>query len=531
MTRRRSRAALHDAVTVCPESPRNAASSAVGTAPALVWIVPARRTTKARLGDDGAIVKTGFRFTSLAVVSLIACVNGRSTDARADEPSPAAPSVAPPPVIADAPSPAPAPVEKAEEPFAFGDFTWLNGANRQKKAVLDSEYFTGSFLFDANYTVSNHRPIDHTVVGSTALSRDNEFTLAFIGFGGDFHYKGARARLMTQFGNRSTVVPRNDPSINRGQFNLDTALRYISEANAGHHWDVWNGINLDIGIFMSYVGLFSYDNFENWAYQPSFTSDNTPWFFNGARLQMFTSDRVKVELWLINGWQTYGRLNEMPGFGTQILYRPREWVSLLTNDYVGWDTANHPGRARYHSDNSALLRYFNNPGGPVSKGAVSFTFDVGFENGDGVVPFGGSGTEGHCTLATPCAQSFVSGMAYHRLWFDDDHFGWTFGGGLIHNPGRYLTLVPTGVAGQIYDTAPGTSFDGWDASTTVDWMPDPFQTWRLEVVHREASVPYFAGRGGVTSPDGYVTTAIPPGWKPDQVKGETRLIAALLARF
>ena len=200
---------------------------------------------------------------------------------------------------------------------------------------------------------------------------------------------------------------------------------------------------------MSYVGLFSYDNFENWAYQPSFTSDNTPWFFNGARLQMFTSDKLKVELWLINGWQTYGKFNEMPGFGTQILWRPKEWVSVLTNDYVGWDTANHAGRARYHSDNSALFRYMNNPGGAVSKGAVSFTFDIGFENGEGVVPFGGSGTEGNCTLAKPCSQNFISGMGYHRLWFDDDHFGWTVGGGFIHNPGRYLTLLPTGVAGHL----------------------------------------------------------------------------------
>ena len=62
-------------------------------------------------------------------------------------------------------------------------------------------------------------------------------------------------------------------------------------------------------------------------------------------------------------------------------------------------------------------------------------------------------------------------------------------------------------------------------------MPDQFQTWRVEVVHREANIPYFAGHGGVTSPDGYTTTAVPPGWKPDQVKAETRLIGALLLRF
>lgn len=411
---------------------------------------------------------------------------------------------------------------KASEPFAFADFTWLNGNNRQEKAALDGEYFTGSFLLDVNYTSSNHHPIDHTVVGSTALSRDNEFTLAFLGFGGDFHYEGARGRVMTQFGLRSTVVPRNDGSVNRGQFNLDTALRYISEAYGGHHWDVSHGINLDVGIFMSYVGLFSYDNFENWAYQPSFTSDNTPWFFNGARLQTFPSERLKLELWLINGWQTYGRFNELPGFGAQVLWRPERWVSVLSNDYVGWDTANHPGRIRVHSDNSIQIKWWDEPSSVFDRAAFSMTADIGFENGSGVTAFGGSGGP---------AQNFISAMAYHRSWFAHNLFGWTFGGGFIHNPGRYLVLLPTGVAGQNFDTSPGTKFDGWDLSTTFDFMPDPFQTWRLELVHREASVPYFAGHGGVTSPDGYVTTAVPAGWQPDQVKSETRVIGALLVRF
>ena len=497
------------------------------------------------------IVATRLRTSSFRSVGLVVTglIMARASMAHAQEappvappvaPAPAAPAAAPPvaappvgaPPASSAPaSPAPPAEEKASEPFAFGDFTWLNGNNRQKTAVLDSEYFTGSFMLDVNYTMSNQRPIDHTVVGSTALARDNEFTLSFLGFGGDFHHKGARGRLMMQFGTRSTVVPRNDFSTTRGQFELANALRYVSEAYGGHHWDTWHGINLDVGIFMSYVGLMSYSSHENWSYQPSFTSDNTPWFFNGARLQTFPTDTLKVELWMINGWQTYAKFNEMPGFGSQILWRPKEWVSAVSNNYVGWDTANHAGRMRFHSDNSLLIRWFNNPGGLVSKAAFSVTQDIGFENGQGVVPFGGSGTEGNCTSATPCSQNFISGMAYHRVWFDNDHFGWTVGAGYIHNPGRYLVLLPTGAALTQFDSNAGTKFDGWDMSTTLQYMPDPFQTWGLEFVHREASIPYFAGHGGVTSPDGYTTTAVPPGWKPDQVKAESRVIGNLLVRF
>jgi hypothetical protein len=444
---------------------------------------------------------------------------------------------------AQVPAPAAAPDPTPSEPFAWGDFTWLNGGSRQSSRLLDNKYFTPQIDVDVNYTYSFNHPIDNTVVGSTALARNNELEISFLGIGGDAHLGNVRARVWLQYGTRSTVVPRNDISPLRGQFDLQTAYRYLSETYAGYHFNKLHGINLDVGIFMSYVGLFSYTNFENWAYQPSFTSDNTPWFFNGARLQIFPTDRLKVELWLINGWQSYAKFNELPGAGYQIFYAPREWVKIVFNGYVGTDTQDHPGRVRVHSDNSLLIRYHNRPSSKgLSRAAFSATFDLGFEEGDGVAAFRGSGQEGSCTNATPCEQDFVSGMIYNRLWFSKNLLGWTFGGGFIHNPGRYLVLVPTGVAATTFDTNPGTRFDGWDVSTTFDWMPTENLTWRFEVVHREASVPYFNGPGGVTGPDGYksgglynpdglITTAIPPGWTPDLAKQETRVLFALLFRL
>ena len=57
------------------------------------------------------------------------------------------------------------------------------------------KYFTPSLLIDIAYTHSFNNPIDNTVVGSTALARDNEMQLNMLNIGGDFYYNGARADI------------------------------------------------------------------------------------------------------------------------------------------------------------------------------------------------------------------------------------------------------------------------------------------------------------------------------------------------
>lgn len=426
-------------------------------------------------------------------------------------------------------------------PFAGIDQTWQNGADRRDSSVFQQmKIFTPSLLMDLNYNYSFNDPIDHTVVGSTALARHAEMQLAALHFGGDFNYQNVRARVMTQFGTRSTVVPRNDFSPYRGQYDLANVYRYLSEAYAGYHIDKWYGINIDAGLFMSYIGLNSFYQAENWEYQASFTSDNTPWFFNGIRIQIFPTKNLKIEPWLINGWQSYGMFNSMPGIGGSVTYMStnNNW-KLITNNYFGADAAAIPDRKRFHSDNSVLHRYYHHPERRgISKMAFSFTGDIGFEKGGGVNGFDNSDP-------TNPAQYFVSAMFYNRVWFAKNKWAWTLGGGYMKNPGRYLVLYPTGQASPLpnpnnptqtagafpFSANPGDQFEGWDASTNIDFIPNQTILFRLEFVHREASVPYFAGRGGVTSPTGYTTTALDPDWRPDLVKAENKIILAVLFRL
>jgi hypothetical protein len=448
-------------------------------------------------------------------------------------PAPAASPVAPAAGPAAGPLAAPPVAEPAAsgDPFAFGDFTWMPGNARTRESPLTTKGFVGEFRLDSAFHYSFNRPKDNTISGSSEVFRHGELQVTQIGIGGDFNYDNVTGRLMTQFGMYSTTTPRNDASPARGQWNLADAYRYISEAYGGYHIDALHGINIQAGIFMSYIGLWSYYNFDNWTYQPSYVSSNTPWFFNGARVQIFVTDRLKIEPWLVNGWQSYGRFNQAPGGGGQIAWRPTEWLAFVGNQYAGLDTLGNTGRKRFHTDDSVMVRYLNSPSSLVSKAAFSVTLDLGCESGGGVSCSGGN-------QGAP-SQYFAGFMAYNRLWFDADRYGLTVGGGAIQNPGRYLVLVPpingaTAASGTPYFTAnPGDKFTAWDMQVTFDYMPRQFVTFRTEFNHRWASVPYFSGGGGVTPEGGNqgAPGSAVEGFTPDLVHTENRLTIAMLVKL
>jgi hypothetical protein len=388
------------------------------------------------------------------------------------------------------------------EPFSDWDWTWLNGNPRNKDVAFDSKFFTPEIRADITYTYDFNKPIDNSIGGSSEIFRSNEIQLEQLGLGGDFHYDNVRARFMTQFGMYSTTTVRNDPSYAKGQWNINEAHRYLAEAYGGYHINALNGINVDAGIFLSYIGLFSYYNADNWAYQPSYVSSNTPWFFEGLRIQVFPTPHLKIEPWIINGWQSYASANSRKGFGGQIKWTPRPWVNIISNNYgLGHDDLYIPKRGRIHTDDSIEIKYYDKPGNRLDKMAFSFTGDLGCEFGGGV--------SCHGNTAGGPKQSFVGYMLYNRAWFKKDTYGLTIGGGQINNPGRYLVLLPP-INGETAPSAainapyftgnPGDPFKAWDVSVTYDYMPRQWLTFRWEYDYRHASVPYWSGRGGVTPP-------------------------------
>ncbi|MGD0631851.1 MAG: outer membrane beta-barrel protein [Terracidiphilus sp.] len=439
-------------------------------------------------------------------------------------------AAAPPPAAAPPAPEISAETTTKEAPFP-GDWTWLNSGGHNVDSPMSTKYFTPEVRFDANYILDYNHPEDDSMGGSTEMFRSDEWQLEQVSVGGDIRIQNVRGRILTMDGLFATTTPRNDASYNRGQWNLKDAYKYFSEAWGGYHWDVGHGLNVDAGIFVSYIGLFSYYNFDNWTYQPSYVSSNTPWFFNGLRIQYWPTKNLKIEPWIINGWQSYARYNGKPGLGGQILWRPKPFLDFVWNDYgLGEDDAGYPGRSRVHADYSAQVKFYDKPKNTLDKIAWTLTGDAGCEYGggpasnatstytgfspQGLTPEMGTastyngGVNCHNSHGGRPKQMFVGTMSYLRFWFKHDIYGVTLGGGLMNNPGRYLTLLPpingaTATSGTPYYTEnAGDASQAKDGTITFDYMPAQFITFRLEEAYRYSSTPYWTGHGGITPPGG-----------------------------
>jgi hypothetical protein len=430
----------------------------------------------------------------------------------------------PPPAAAPAPPEIDAQITTKGEPFP-GDWTWLNSNGHAVDSPMSTKYFTPEFRADANYILDYNHPKDDTMGGATESFRSDEWQLEQLSIGGDIRINNVRGRILTMDGLFATTTPRNDASPNRGAWDLAGAYKYISEGWGGYHWDVAHGLNVDAGIFVSYIGLFSYYNFDNWTYQPSFVSSNTPWFFNGLRIQYFPTAKLKIEPWIINGWQSYARYNGKPGLGGQILWRPNPNLDIVWNNYgLGEDDAGFPGRSRIHADYSVQYKFYDKPKNLIDKAAFTLTGDAGCEYGGGPAvgyydPHGFSpemgtadsyagGVNCHSSKDGKPKQAFIGTMAYLRVWAKKDIYAMTLGGGLMNNPGRYLTLLPpingaTAITGTPYFTEnAGDRSQMHDGTITFDYMPSQFITFTLEEGYRYSDVPYWTGRGGITPPGG-----------------------------
>ncbi len=406
----------------------------------------------------------------------------------------------------------PPPLDVAEPTFGEFDFAWMNGNNPQPASLLKLGPITPSLYIDTYYGFQFHRPIDHTIFPTTTAPRHNEISLNLAHIGMDVTgLDGPIGRLYIQYGSTIETIAGQDTTTSRGFYLTNRLLQNVQQAAVGWHWHALHGINAELGIFPSYVGLESYLPEENWAYNHAFMSDFTPYYFFGGRLQLMMTRRWKLELWAVNGWQTFGEWHEARAGGYLWNWRPRAWVSLVNAFYAGREVQGDPHSLRLYTDNNLQLRYFKNPDTCFPRSlAMSLVVDAGHEH-RGNAPSGWMGG----------AQ-----LAHHIEW--TEQWKSTIRIDLFADQTQALnTKFPVG---SPYPW-PGTGkLVVGGVSATMDYWPSPWMLTRLEYMHREANQPYFSGHAGITGPDG-VLPADPSTFTPQLVKRDDRITLNLTLRL
>jgi Putative beta-barrel porin-2, OmpL-like. bbp2 len=407
------------------------------------------------------------------------------------------------------------PLDVSQSPFGEFNYSWMNGSNAQPASLLGMGPLTWAFYVDAYYAWQFQQPIDHTIFPTTTAPRFDEISLNLAYLGVDVTgLDGPIGRLYLQYGSIVNTVAGQDTSTTRGFFLNNGFLQYVNQAAAGWHFHALDGINAELGIFPSYIGLESYLPEENWCYTHAFIADNTPFYFFGFRGQIFPSDKLKIELWIVNGWQTFGNWNEAPSGGYLWNWRPNSWLSLVNSAYAGQPGHEDPNTLRIYTDNNIQVKYFDRQNSRILQlMALSLVADVGYQH----VVGGASGPMGGASLT--------------NRWDWTSKWKTSLRGDFMYDATQAIS--PKFPVGSYYPWKGTDPFAAGGVTATIDFWPSPWLVTRLEYGHRIANQPLFTGHGGITGPNGFVptTAAEAATFTPDLRNTDDRILFNVTLRL
>ena len=461
----------------------------------------------------------------------------RELESRAAHESSAPPSAAP---TAGTPEQHSAPLDVREPPFSAHDWSWLNGSNYQPASLLRIGPVTPTLLVDTFYAWDFWQPIDHTIFPSTTAPRHNEIgvNLAYVGLdlnGIDTPLGGPIGRFEIQYGANTETDAGQDTTTTRGFYLTNRAFNFVKQAAAGWHFHWMHGVNAEIGILPSYLGFESYVPQENWSYAHSFLPDFTPYYLSGVRTQWYFTENTKLEVWLVNGWQTFGEWHETHGGGYLLNWRPTGRVYLSHATYVGQDqprTVDPNNQSiRFLTDNVAQFLAVDALGRSFfQRLAFCIVFDAGYEyrGPNAGIPVMGAPTP-------PNGLLMGAALAVRAEW-TRTVMSTVRADVFYDQSGAVISQLPVGnlysLPGNGHATNPFEFLAGGIAAT-LDWRPSPWLVARLEYAHRLANQPYFGGPGGITGPNGLppASPADAAAFHPDLRQYDDRVIFNLTLRL
>jgi hypothetical protein len=216
------------------------------------------------------------------------------------EPAPAAPASNDPP-----PAPAPAPAPPAED------------AKKGPRLAL-------SGYVEANYSYNFNRPSNGLTHFRGFDNRHATFTISNVVLDGSFDYESVSGRLALQVGHTPRTYYLAEPASPGAAGTGATDANYwqfIQQAYAGWKAPVGRGILLQMGIFLSPIGVESMAVKDAWNWSRSDLFFGLPFYHTALRASYEISDRVAVSALVTNGWNSVVDNNAYKSVSAQVTYK------------------------------------------------------------------------------------------------------------------------------------------------------------------------------------------------------------------
>lgn len=182
---------------------------------------------------------------------------------------------------------------------------------------------------DSYYSYDFNKPADGNRPYFVSMSRHNELTinLAYV----DVKYSSSRLR--------ARFVPGFGTYINANYAAETGSLKNIVEASSGIK--LWKDKNIwvDVGVFGSPYTNESAISKDHLAYTRSFAPEYVPYYLSGIKVTLPLSQKLNSYVYLLNGWQQIGDLNDSKAIGTQLEYRPTDYLLINWNTFIGKESS------------------------------------------------------------------------------------------------------------------------------------------------------------------------------------------------
>jgi Putative beta-barrel porin-2, OmpL-like. bbp2 len=220
-------------------------------------------------------------------------------------------------------------------------FAVLSLAPRPARAQAAVDTAAGKFSIggyvEALYAYNFNAPSNAITDYRGFDDRHNTFTLSNAVIDGQWEKEAISGRVMLQIGhtpNTYYLGEPNSPGAAGAGSSDASSWKYIQQAYVGYKAPVGKGLQLQLGVFLSPIGIEGMAVKDDWSWSRSNLFFGLPFYHTGLRATQQLTDKLALTLAVYNGWNSVVDNNKGKSVSAQFAYNDSERL-LFSALYFG----------------------------------------------------------------------------------------------------------------------------------------------------------------------------------------------------